>query len=405
MKTQSALDRRDRARPPRSVVPLLLSSAGRQPAFYVGHALAGFLVLLLAGCERSQPPAAPATVKPAPAATQATQPVIQLGRRTDTFIDREDPLDLRLMSYNISWNSIFPDVNPGRAAKFARLVAALNPDILALQEIGVTPPKGNQPAGPKRTADDVVQLLNRIAPHGSGRTWYAFQGKDCVIASKYPLKMTSERMTPPGERELALALVDLPDEDFGLDLYILNNHYKCCDPEKNDALRQQQSDAIVAWLRDARTPGGNIDLPERTAIVVVGDFNIVGSLQPLQTLLEGNISDEEKYGADSPPDWDGSALADAHPLHNVAGPDDWTWRDDTGKFQPGRLDYVIYTDSVFDAVKKFALNTATLSEEELKAAGLEKYDTAQDDVGKNYDHLPLVVDFRPTLDAMTEPVE
>jgi endonuclease/exonuclease/phosphatase family metal-dependent hydrolase len=368
---------------------------------------------LLAACKRSQPPVpasqpaarTDAASKVGGPATQSTRPAIVLGRKTDTFIDREDPLDLRLVSYNVNWNSIFEDVNAVRAAKFARVIVALNPDVLALQEIGLAPTRGDQPAGRKRTAEDVSQLLSGIAPLPNGGTWHACQGKDCVIASKYALKMTAERMTPAGERELALALVDLPDEDFGMDLYVLNNHYKCCDPEKNDALRQQQSDAIVAWLRDARTPGGNIDLPERTAIAIVGDFNIVGSVQPVQTLIAGDIVDEGRYGPDAPPDWDGTALVDAHPLHDVAGPEDWTWRDDKSAFPPGRLDYVFYTDSIFDAARKFALNTTIMSAEELQAAGLEKYDTALDDEGKVYDHLPLVVDFRPTLSAMTEPVE
>lgn len=368
-------------------------------------ALAGVLLLLAAGCEKNQPPPARVTPKPTPAATQATQPAVVLGRPTGTFIDREDPLDLRLMSYNVDWNSIFPDVNPKRAAKFARLIAALNPDVLTLQEIGMAPTRRGEPSSPRRTADDVLQLLNRIAPHGSGRTWYTFQAKDCVIASKYPLKMTAQRMNPPGERELAMALVDLPDENFGMDLYVLNNHYKCCDPNQNDTLRQQQSDAIVRWIRDARTPGDNIDLPANTAIVVAGDLNIVGSDQPVQTLVEGNIIDEEKYGPDSPPDWDGTAMTDARPLHNVVGPEDWTWRNDNGEFKPGRLDYVIYTDSVFDAVKAFALDTTALTDEQLQAAGLEKFDACVDDVGKEYDHLPLIVDFRPTLNAMTEPTE
>lgn len=367
----------------------------------------GVVAVLFCGCERKQTPTKPsqATPEAAAATAPASAPVPPLGRRTGTFIDRADLLDLRLVSYNVKWNSIFPEVDPARAEKFARVIAALNPDVLALQEVGAAPPRRGQPAGRKRTAEDVTELLQHIAPQPAGGKWHAFQGKDCVIASKYPLKLTATRTVPAGERELAMALVDLPDEDFAMDLYVLNNHYKCCDPETNDALRQQQSDALVAWLRDARTPGGNIDLPERTAIAIVGDLNIVGSLQPLQTLLEGDIIDEEKYGPDRPPDWDDSPLTDARPLHNVSGPDDWTWRDDTSAFEPGRLDFVLYTDSILEAVQSFVLNTVVMSDEDLEAAGLRKFDVAQDNVGKQYDHLPLVVDFRVTLDAMTEAVE
>lgn len=59
---------------------------------------------------------------------------------------------------------------------------------------------------------------------------------------------------------------------------------------------------------------------------VIGDLNMVGGPQPLDTLLNGDIVDESTYGADSSPDWDGSALTDAHPLHNAAVTADYTWQ-------------------------------------------------------------------------------
>ena len=60
-----------------------------------------------------------------------------------------------------------------------------------------------------------------------------------------------------------MCLVDLPDDRFSNDLYVMNNHYKCCGGF--DARRQEQSDALVNWQRDARTPGGFITLPAGTA--------------------------------------------------------------------------------------------------------------------------------------------
>jgi endonuclease/exonuclease/phosphatase family metal-dependent hydrolase len=325
------------------------------------------------------------------------------GAHTGTFIDREEPSDLRLVDYNVDWNSIFVDVDAPQAAKFARLINTLNPDILTMQEIGAAPGKREGAAAKKRTAEEVVKLLNQIIPLGGGATWHAFQGKDCVTASRYPLKLTAEKLIPAGDSDLAAALVDLPDQSFGMDFYILNNHYKCCDAEKNDPRRQKQSDALVRWIRDARTPGDNINLPDGTAIAVVGDLNIVGSFQPVETLLSGDVTDEASYGPDFAPDWDDSPLADAHPLHNVVGPDDWTWRNDTGQYQPGRLDYILFTDSVLEAVKKFALDTTTMSESDLAASGLQKFDVTSDDVGQVYDHLPLVVDFRATAGATNVP--
>ena len=56
--------------------------------------------------------------------------------------------------------------------------------------------------------------------------------------------------------------------------------------------------------------------PPNTPMAVMGDLNIVDSLDPLNNLITGNIVNEATYGADSPPDWDGTVLADAHPVHN-----------------------------------------------------------------------------------------
>lgn len=55
--------------------------------------------------------------------------------QTGTFIDRQLPSDLRVVSYNVYWDTIFPAISPVQAAKFERVINALKPDILHLQEI------------------------------------------------------------------------------------------------------------------------------------------------------------------------------------------------------------------------------------------------------------------------------
>ena len=311
---------------------------------------------------------------------------------SETFIDREQATDLRVVSYNILWDTIFPDNNPVQADKFERVLTALEPDVLNLQEIGDRFCGSCTP----KTAEDVRVLLNNLAPLVGGGSWHVHQGGDNVIASKYPLSMTETDTDPNGQRLQAIALVDLPDAQFEKDLYVLNNHYKCCGGvgSSEDDDRQQQSDAIVNWLRDARTPGGSVDLPPDTPVAVVGDLNLVGGLQPLNTLVDGNIIDESTYGPDSPPDWDGSSLTDARPLHNGTGPADYTWRDDGSPFSPGRLDYIIYSDSEINVGNQFVLNTVEMSAAELAATGLQSFDVTVDSFGTDFDHLPVVVDFR-----------
>jgi hypothetical protein len=124
-------------------------------------------------------------------------------------------------------------------------------------------------------------------------------------------------------------------------------------------------------------------------MAVVGDLNIVGSQQPLDTIITGNIINEGTYGADSPPDWDGTDLTDLHPVHNGSGAIDYTWR---SGFSTSRLDFVLYTDSVTDVANNFILNTVEMSIVDRFAAGLQSSDVVIS--GSQYDHLPIVVDFR-----------
>jgi endonuclease/exonuclease/phosphatase family metal-dependent hydrolase len=304
------------------------------------------------------------------------------GIMTSTFVDRFDPRTVRLVSYNVNWDKIFPDVDARCAEKFQRVVKALDADVWCLQEIR------------DRSAEDVRDLMNAINPLAGGASWHAHKGWSNVIVSKFPLKLTADRTVPAGERELAMALVDLPNDRFKTDLYVLNNHWKCCGDTANDPQRQQMADAIVNWIRDARVSGGAVDVPAGTAFVICGDLNIVGGPQPVTTLLTGDIIDEARYGRDGPPDWDDTPLADLHPRHNADGSDDYTWRNDNDKWPPGRLDYIVYSDSVLEAVHKYVLNTTAMPENLLRKTRLEPFDIALDDVGREYDHLPLVVDFR-----------
>jgi endonuclease/exonuclease/phosphatase family metal-dependent hydrolase len=287
------------------------------------------------------------------------------------------------VSYNVEFDTIFADTDPVQAPKIARIIQALQPDVINLQEIY------------DHTASEVAALMNSLIPLSGGATWSAFRGFDNVLVSKYPLSMTRSTTVPnPPTTSYAIGLVDLPDEQFAKDFYFMDAHFKCCgDPGgPEDVQRQRQADALVNWMRDARSPGGSVSLAAGTPMAVVGDLNMVGSLNSLNTLLGGNIADESTYGSDSPPDWDGTPLTDARPLHNLTGPEDYTWRDDASRFDPGRLDYVLYTDSVVRIAKQFVLNTVAMSPTELSAVGLLQHDVVNSP--GRFDHLPLVVDFR-----------
>lgn len=309
--------------------------------------------------------------------------------QTGTFLDRQVASDLRVVTYNVHWDSIFPDGDPDnhpfrsfeKVDEFHRVIAALNPDIMCLQEVN-----GN------RSPQDVADIFDQVLPLSGGQ-WQAMIGHSNVIVSRYPLSMFAEHTVPAGQRAQAMALVDLPNETYLTDIYLMNEHYKCCGDTDNDPQRQQQSDAVVNWMRDARSPGGFIDLPQDTPIVVLGDFNIVGGPGPLDTLLCGDISDEATYGNDSPPDWDGTCNVVLQPMHNGVGPDDYTWRNDNSSFAPGRLDYITFNDSVLTVARHFILNTTLMTQPDLDATGLQQFDVVLAPPGY-FDHLPLVIDFR-----------
>ena len=125
-----------------------------------------------------------------------------------------------------------------------------------------------------------------------------------------------------------------------------------------------------------------------TPIVIAGDLNLVGSARQVETLLAGAIVNEDLYGPSRVPDWDGTPLADAMPYHTTCR-EAYTWRDAESWFSPGRLDYIVYSDSVLELGNHFVLSTEDMTARDLKAARLEA-----DDVTTASDHLPVVADFR-----------
>ncbi len=290
---------------------------------------------------------------------------------TGTFIDKQNATDLRVVSYNVLSDTIFEDDD--LAEQFERVVNALQPDILNLQEIY------------DYTDAQVAALMDDIAPLPNNGNWYAYDRSDNVIVSKYPIVQSG-----PIALGGASALIDLPNGTYSKDLLVFNDHWFCCD---NESGRQFEADLTVRDLDDFRNGNGIYPIANETPFVVLGDLNIVRSGQPLETVITGNIIDEFNYGPDSPPDWDGTSITNPNPVHNASGSDDWTWRNDSSQFAPGTLDYILYRDSILTTANKFVLNTTTMSSSELAATGLQANDIVINPTSGFFDHLPVVVDF------------
>jgi endonuclease/exonuclease/phosphatase family metal-dependent hydrolase len=310
------------------------------------------------------------------------------------FLRKPSPRHIRVMSYNVYWNSIFPEDDAhadewrsaDRSTEFQRILRAVAPDLICLQEIS-----------PECDPQQVADILDAVMPLRNGEGWRVHGGQDNVIAARFDLQMRDDEIVHPrATTDLghAMALVDLPDEDYERDIYVICAHFKSQGGQIDIEARQKHADVIIEWMRDIQTPGGEISLPTFTPIILLGDFNVYNTdpAHHLTTLITGDIVDEGQYGPDTKPDWDGTDLADALPRHNGVGEDVYTWRDDTQQFDPGALDRILYTDSVISVENSFVLNTMIMTPAELEAAGLAAGDVTLDPQVGEYDHLPLAVD-------------
>jgi exonuclease III len=274
-------------------------------------------------------------------------------------LPRRDRRDLRVLTYNVLFDGLFK-----RPAPFKRILRAIDPDVICFQELW------------SHSAQQAVDQVSLALP---GAHWYGGNTEDGMIVSRYPM-IRGQSIDGAGNY---WALIDLPDSLYSIDLSIVSAHPPCCGNEDG---RQEELDGIAAWMREIQTPGG-VEIEPGTLIVIAGDMNLVGSYRQVETLVSGTIVDEERFGPSHPADWDGTALSDAMPYH-LGGKDAYTWRDDRSSFAPGRLDYIVYSDSIARLSNAFILWT-----EELDPATLVSYDLRATDTRDASDHLPVVADF------------
>ncbi len=265
---------------------------------------------------------------------------------------------VRLVSYNVLRDGFL------RAGeRFDRILKALNPDIVAFQEIYRGDP------------GEMVQRLGALL----GGKWEVAAHSDLLVASRYPI-LRSRRVMG----NLAV-VINLAGTVLGGELAVLNLHLPAGEKERG---RQEEADAMIAFIRDSRREDSPF-LNPGTPLVILGDFNLVVGPAPFFTLRDGSICAGEVFGQPAPPDPDGTSLTDLFPRHNAA-PEVYTWWDPRGEkpYPPGRLDFILYSDSILRPVRSFVLRTENTPAEVLGELGLERSDTSV-----SSDHLPLVADF------------
>ena len=282
-----------------------------------------------------------------------------------TEINQEDTSFLRIMNWNVLNDGL---LDPGRQPNFSRVLQAINPDIMCFNEC---------------FSSSATQVKNAVSQMLPGTNWNAVKLDDGnVTVSRYPILQSW--LVYPGHR-ITASLINLP-EWFEKDLLVINSHLKCCGGQTNDDKRQLEVDATVAFILDAKTPGGVINLPLETPFVILGDMNFVGDRQQLITLLTGEIINTPLFGNGGPPDWDNTDLQDLLSRQSDKRTA-YTWRDDPGSFPPGRLDFQIYSNSVINVEKEFVIQTEVMSQQRLNQYGLQLLDTRTAS-----DHFPKVSD-------------
>lgn len=262
---------------------------------------------------------------------------------------------IRMASYNVLHGS--PETNPDA---FARQLRAADPDIVLVQEWD------------SRTGEEIAGWFSSNV----GGTWYGVaRPQDGVgIVSRFPIisSMTSDIVPADGSNRPVRAVFALVQAPFR-DAVVGSLHLKCCgsDGSTEDLRRIAEARAVQAAFAQF-IPTGN---GWQTVRYLGGDFNLVGSRDPLDLIRVGLDSDGSPL-----------AVASADVLGDAAM---YTWSDPKNNFSPGRLDFGIFGDANADAVNTFVLDTGRLSEESLGRHGLQREDSAAGD------HRLLIVDLRP----------
>jgi hypothetical protein len=183
----------------------------------------------------------------------------ELPREAAVPLERQSPGDVRLLTYNVGNDGLW---SPAKQDGFRRQLVAAGPDIICFQEIYA------------HSGAETRALIASWLPPGAGGAWHWAANADCKTISRHPIIQSW-----PIGANLA-ALIDT-SEPLGTGLLVINAHLPCCE---NEAQRQAEIDAILAFLRDARSGGGGVSVPRGTAILISGDLNLVGFAQQLESL-------------------------------------------------------------------------------------------------------------------------
>ncbi len=283
------------------------------------------------------------------------------------WADWNDPLarpaftQLRVMTWNTGMDGLRT-----RPANFERILHAIDPDVILFQEL-------TEADHPRQ----VEAYLRAWIARRAGERWTVLRGAGggqlrCAVASRLTLD--------PYTALDPLPMPDRPDRSIrvtggeltlpGHRLLVVSAHLRCCGSAGSfeDRTRVVEADAIRRAIADA-VASGRFD-----GVIVGGDLNLVGSRWPLDILAEN--------------------LQVVEPLQ-FGGRSNTTWWDVRQPFLPGRLDFLLLSDTWPAVRRSFVFDARLVIPRWLRHHGLRAGDTVEAS-----DHLPVVVDLswaaRPT---------
>jgi endonuclease/exonuclease/phosphatase family metal-dependent hydrolase len=273
---------------------------------------------------------------------------------------RADGTAMRVLQWNVEFGSVF-----SKPELYRRLLRAIDPDTILFEELS-----------DKQSGEALAALLNEWLADRKG-TWKVIWGEGggdlrCAVASRLDvrpvdaLRYVAHADTPDRALRLAAGTIDVA----GARVLVAAVHLKCCGSagSSEDITRIAEVRLLRQAMAAAQPQAG------WRGVIVGGDFNLVGSRAPLDLLIDRL-------------DADGSAAAAVNPLQ-LDGRSNATWADPDQPFAPGRLDFVVFSDSALVVKRSFVFDSSDVASDWLEQHALQPGDTAEAS-----DHLPVVVDF------------
>lgn len=267
---------------------------------------------------------------------------------------------------------------------FARILGAIAPDVILLDEVtGAVSPNALENFFALKPLSD-LGAWRFVLGQGGGRQRTVVAARDREIRAAASMRRVSyadgalealngisdagfDRLLEwEAERDLSAtgAWVEVSGQDVLFVPLDLQSAGWVGSPQ--DRLRTLQAQTIHDHIL---TESGRNGRP----VVIGGDLNLVGSLDPLLTLIQGL-------------DVDGSDLAPVD-APRIGERTYVTWRNARGLFAPGRLDFLFVPDAVATVTNSFVFGTEDFDPEMLRRLNLERELSASIS-----DHLVVTVD-------------